>query len=577
MPMPHIRESAPRDTVQARLPDGRIFEAPPGTSVGAILDAARRPGERPMAAILNGHLEELGLRLRYDSDVVPVDLRDADGVRIYRRSVILLLVTAAAELFPDAEILVEHMAASSAALFCSVLGRTPLSQADLERVATRMRQLVDQGAPITRVEVPIGEAMAFFEARGDHDKVRLLAHRADGTVALYELAGRRDYLQGYLVPSAACLTQFALHAYPPGFMLQFPHTGSPDQLEPIQPYPKLFQVFEEYGDWLSHLGVRSVGALNDAIERGRMPEISLVSEALQSARIARIADEILSARDRVRLVAIAGPSSSGKTTFSKRLAVMLMASGLRPFPVALDDYFLERDQTPRDEHGNYDYESIRALDLPLFNEHLRRLIDGDEVTLSRYNFKTGRRELGETVRLGPSDLLLIEGIHGLNPELVTGLGPDQVYRVYVSALTQLNLDRHNRVSTTDCRLIRRLVRDAATRGYDAAATLERWPSVHAGEKLFIFPFQERADAMFNSALPHELAVLRRFAEPLLLQVRGERVLEHLEARRLLSFLQWFRPAPLDFVPTNSILREFAGGSVLETFTFVVKHGATGRF
>lgn len=565
--MPHIHESAPRETVQSRLPDGRIFEAPLDTSIGDILDAARRPGERPMAALVNGHLEELGYALRYDSDVVPVDLRDADGVRIYRRSVILLLVTASAELFPDAAILVEHMAASSAALFCSIVGRDPFSQTDLDRIAARMRQLVDARAPITRLEVPIAEAMAMFEARRETDKVRLLAHRANGTVALYELAGRRDYLQGYLVPSTGCLKQFALHAYPPGFMLQFAHTDTPDQLETIPPYPKLFQVFEDYGDWLQHLGVRSVGPLNDAIERGRLPEISLVTEALQSARISRIADAILAARDRVRLVAIAGPSSSGKTTFSKRLAVMLIANGLRPFPLALDDYFLERNNTPRDEQGRYDYESLRALDLPLFNEHLRRLIDGDEVTLPHYNFKTGRRETGETVRFGPRDLLLIEGIHGLNPELVTGLGADEVFRVYVSALTQLNLDRHNRVSTTDCRLIRRIVRDAATRGYDATATLERWPSVQAGEKQHIFPFQERADAMFNSAFAHELAVLRPFAEPLLLQVRSERVRERLEARRLLSFLQWFRPAPVDLVPTNSILREFVGGSVLDTFTF----------
>ncbi len=347
-------------------------------------------------------------------------------------------------------------------------------------------------------------------------------------------------------------------------MLQFPHQSSPSEMGCVAPYPRLFSVFEEAGGWLDRLGIRSVGALNDAVVSGRLPEISLVAEALQEARIARIASDIAAERDRIRIVLIAGPSSSGKTTFSKRLAVQLLANGVRPFPLCLDDYFVEREKTPRDEQGRLDYESLGALDVALFNEQLLSLIAGEPTTTPRYNFMTGLREVGPTVTLGSDDIIIVEGIHGLNPALVPDLPADTVYRVYVSALTQLNLDRHNRVSTTDSRLIRRIVRDAASRGYTAAETLRRWDVVTRGERTWIFPYQEMSDAIFNSALVHELAILRPLAEPLLLQVRPGTP-EYLEANRLLSFLRWFRSAPPDSVPDNSILREFIGGSVLESF------------
>jgi uridine kinase len=347
-------------------------------------------------------------------------------------------------------------------------------------------------------------------------------------------------------------------------MAQFPHQQAPTLVTPTTPYPKLFAVFEQAGHWLDRLGIRDVGALNDSIVAGRLPEISLVAEALHEARLARIAEEITSSSRRIRVVLIAGPSSSGKTTFSKRLAVQLLASGLRPMPLGLDDYFVDRARTPRDANGEYDYESIRALDLGLFNANLRSLIDGRPTDLPRYNFLTGSREAGPTITLEHDHVIIVEGIHGLNPELVINIPQECVFRIYVSALTQLNLDRHNRVSTSDCRLIRRTVRDAATRGYDATATLRRWPAVVRGEKQHIFCFQENADAVFNSSLVYEMAVLRPFAEPLLLQVRPYTP-EYLEANRLLSFLQWFRPAQTNVVPENSILREFVGGSVLSQF------------
>jgi uridine kinase len=555
----------PRERVQTRLPDGRIFEAPPGTPLAEILRAANSAADSTVvAAVINRKLRELTTPLTADAEVAPVTLSDTDGARIYRRSLTFLLVTAAAEVFPDAEIFVEHSATTAGAYFCEIRGRAPFTQAELQKIEARMREIVERDEPFVKTQVPVQEAMALFRDRGEDDKVRLLAHRQKFMLVLYSLRGYQDYFQGYMVPSTGYLRTFALHAFPPGFMLQFPHQSRPAELSPITPYPKLFEVFEEAGHWLERLGIRSVGALNDAIAAGRLPEISLVAEALHESRLARIAADIAAERERVKIVLVAGPSASGKTTFSKRLAIQLLAHGLRPFPLALDDYFVDRERTPRDEHGQLDYETIRALDLELFNGNLRDLIAGRTAPLPHYNFISGRSEPGPAITLGPDHIVIVEGIHGLNPELVAGLPPERVYRVYASALTQLNLDRHNRVSTTDSRLIRRIVRDAATRGYNATDTLRRWESVKQGEKQHIFPFQENSDAIFNSALVHEIAVLRPLAEPLLLQVRPDTP-EFLEANRLLSFLQWFRPAPPDHIPSNSILREFIGGSILENF------------
>jgi uridine kinase len=563
-----IRPAAPRQTVHARLSDGRIFEAPPGTAVGEILKVAEAHGERrgreAVAAVVDGRLRELTTTLTSDVDVSPVTLGDTDGSRIYRRSLTLALVTAAAELFPDAAVHIEHSAPTLGAYYCRVRGRAPFAEDELEAIESRMRGIADADLPIHKTKVPLAQASAIFEARGETDKVRLLAHRRQDSLVLYELCGRQDYFQGYMLPSTGRLRQFRLCRHGDGFVLQYPHTSAPDALAKFESYPKLFQTFAQAGAWLDTLGIRGTGALNDAIERGRLVEVSLVAEALHEAHISRIAADIVARGDAIRVILIAGPSSSGKTTFSKRLAVQLLASGKRPYPVALDDYFLDRDKTPVDEHGERDFESLHALDVPLINEQLLRLMRGENVELPHYSFLTGTRKAGPSVQLGPHDLVIVEGIHGLNPELVPSLPPDAVYRIYVSAITQLNLDRHNRVSISDTRLIRRIVRDASSRGYSATETLRRWDSVQRGERAHIFPFTENSDAIFNSSLVHELAVLRAQADPLLLQVRPD-VPEYREANRLLSFLQWFRPAGDTAIPDNSILREFIGGSLLENF------------
>jgi uridine kinase len=397
--------------------------------------------------------------------------------------------------------------------------------------------------------------------------VRLLAFRQKDYLTVYELRGVYDYFYGHMVPSTGYLRLFALHPYPPGFILRFPRRSDPSVLPPFRDSPKLAAVFQEYGEWMRFLGIEDLADLNRANEAGRMREIILVSETLHAQRLAEIAREIAGRRETVRLVLIAGPTSAGKTTFSKRLGVQLLANGLRPLPLSLDDYFIPRDQTPLDEDGQPNYEALEALDRELLGEQLLALLEGREVTLPRYNFLSGERERGPTLSLQPGQVLLIEGLHGLNPELLPRIPPECIYRVYVSALSQLNLDQHNRIPTTDTRLLRRIVRDARARGYTARETIACWERVRRGEERYIFPYQENADAMFNSALAYELAVLKPLAEPLLRQIEPG-TLEWVEARRLLAFLEWIRPCSPYLVPDNSILREFIGGSILEEFRFL---------
>ncbi len=562
-----ITEAEPRQDVQVTFPDGRTFSGPVGTTAETFINTAYPNPKVPfILAMVDKSLRELTYPVRRDCTLEPIDLSQSDGIRVYHRALTFLMVAAAQRIFPGVEIYVDH-SLPFGGYFCEVRKRDPFTEDELKTLCAEMRRMVDADYPIVRENVPVEEALNTYHEHGEWDKVALFNHRdrkKKNYLQLYNLNGYRDYFHGYMVPSTGYLKYFQLLSWGNGFILQFPRRHQPTTLQPPSRDPKLIRVFREYGQWLRLLHVENVAELNEMIATDRLRQIILVSEALHEHRIADIAHQIWERRDQIRLVLIAGPSSSGKTTFSKRLAVQLLAHGIRPYALELDNYFVNRELTPRDEHGNYDFESLGALDVPLFNQHLKSLMNGEVTHLPKFNFYTGQREEGETVQLSRDQVMIAEGIHGLNPKLVPEVDPESTFRIYVSALTQLNLDRHNRVPTTDTRLCRRIVRDARTRGYSAQETLGRWNSVRKGEKEHIFPYQENADVMFNSALVYELAVLKPFVEPLLRQVEPDSR-QWVEAKRLLSFLQWFLPADLAHVPENSLLREFVGGLSLETF------------
>ena len=554
---------SPRSSVEIHLTDGRVLSGPRGAKVGEFLQTLELESQ-VVAAIVNGDLRELTYPINIESRVIPITMSDPDGARIYRRSLTFLLEMAFNDLFPNAVLYVDHSVASGG-FYCQVTGRAPLFEPEIDALRDHMQELVKSDLPFERREVPIQEAIEYFHSRGYEDKVRLLSYRRKNYLTLYRLGERMDYHHGYMVPSTGYLKWFDLEFTEGGFTLRYPRRHKPNELLPMPEYPRLLGTFLQYGDWLAKLGIENVGALNNAIQGGRSDQVVLVSEAFHENNLARIANQVVNQLSRSRIILIAGPSSAGKTTTSRRLTVQLLALGVSPFPLELDNYFLDRDKTPLGEDGKPDFESIDALDLPLLADQLQRLIKGEEVQLPRYNFKTGLREDGELIRLRDGQPIILEGIHGMDPRLIPANLTGEAFRIYVSALTQLNLDRHNRVSTTDTRLIRRIVRDARERGYTAAQTISRWESVRRGEKRHIFPFQENANVMFNSALAYELAALKPFAEPLLRQV-PHGTPEYIEAKRLLAFLEWFLPLDISLVPGTSIMREFLGGSILKNFT-----------
>lgn len=554
----------PRSTVEIHLPDGRVVRGPRGAEIIEFLKPLESPKSPPIVgAIINEELRELTYKIKMDSRARAVTMGEADGMRIYRRSLTFLLDIAFNSLYPNVPLTIDH-SVSSGGYYCHIHGRSSLSEDELADIEKLMRDLVKADLPFSRKEVPIQEAIEYFKSTGADDKVRLLAHRKKNYVTLYKLNDHFDYHHGYMLPSTAYLRWFALVPTGKGFTLRFPRRHKPTELSPLPEYSTLLKTFGIYRDWLTRLGISSVGALNDAIVESRIREIILISEALHEQRVAEIAAKIANLIDTIKVVLIAGPSSSGKTTFSKRLSVQLLARGISPFTLEMDNYFVDREKTPKDENGDLDYESITALNRQRLSEDIHRLNAGEAVQLPHFNFYTGESGTGERVQLKSGEILIIEGIHGLNPEIISGFTQKQILRIYASALTQLNLDRHNRVSTTDTRLIRRIVRDARERGYNAQETINRWESVKRGEKRYIFPYQENADVMFNSALVYELAVLKPLAEPLLRQVPYGTP-ERIEAKRLLAFLTWFLPLETDIIPDNSILREFVGDSILKGF------------
>jgi uridine kinase len=562
---PIFEETQSHHTIEIHLPDNRVFCGPRGSSVEEFLRALPEWDNPPiMGAVVNNELRELTFPIMMEARVQPVTMADADGARIYRRSLIFMMEVAFDDLFTPAVLAVDH-SVSSGGYFCQVSGRPALSQDELDRLKIHMRELVDQNIPLERSIVPLAEAVELFAARKMTEKVRLLKFRQKDSLVLYAIGDHRDYHHGYMVPSTGYLRYFDLRLQDSdGFVLQYPRRHSPKNLLPMPDYPKLLISFRQYSGWLEHMGVENVGALDEVITTGRIREVILVAEALHEQQVAEIASMVVERSKSARIVLIAGPSSSGKTTTSKRLAVQLLAQGISPFPMEMDNYFVERDLTPRDKNGQFDFECLEALDTALLSDHLKRLIAGEEVQLPKFNFKAGRSHPGEIVRLAKDQLIILEGIHGMNPRLLPDFSADETFRIYVSCLTQLNLDRHNRISTTDSRLLRRIVRDARERGYSAQNTISRWESVRRGEKLHIFPYQENADILFNSALVYELSALKPLVEPLLRQVPFGTP-EYIEAKRLLAFLDWFLPIDLDLVPDNSILREFIGGSILNEF------------
>lgn len=560
----------PRSIVEIELPDKRTISGPRCAPVGDFLKLVQSENLPPIVgAIVNGELRELTFPIKMDSRVAPVTMGDADGMRIYRRSLTFLLETAFEQVFPNAGLIVDHSVASGG-YYCHVTGRKPLNEEDLAKLEAGMHALVEADKPFLRKEIPLAEAIEIFRKDGALDKVRLLMYRKKDYLTVYQLDAHRDYHHGYMVPSSRYLRWFGLMITGSGFTLRFPRRHAPTTLLPPPEYPKLLNTFLQYGEWLNRLGIDNVGALNEAIQGNRSREVILVTEALHEQRVNEVAAQIAARSKDIRVIMIAGPSSSGKTTFSKRLSIQLLARGLSPFPLELDSYFVDREQTPRDENGDYDFESVKALDRQRLSEDLSRLIAGEQVTLPHYDFLTGRSTKGDTIKLSPEDIIILEGIHGLNPELLPGFPAEQTFRIFASALTQLNLDHLNRVSTTDTRLIRRIVRDARERGYSATATIQRWESVRRGEKRYIFPYQENADVMFNSALVYELSALKPLAEPLLRQVQFGQP-EYVEAKRLLAFLEWFLPLESDLIPDNSIIREFIGGSILREFKLWHNH------
>ena len=554
----------PRDIVEIYLPDGRTYQ---GKRYTPIIDFMKALPEwhdpQIVGAVMDGELRELTYPVKKDTIVKPINISDSDGSKIYRRSLVFLLQASFEDVFPEMELSVDY-SVPNGGYFCRVIDHFPLSIVEVEKLEKQMRLLVKQDLPIKREIVNLEEARTYFASKNYTDKLQLLKYRKKPDLVLYQLEDHRDYHHGYMVPSTGFLTVFDLVPVEDGFILQYPRRKTPDMLKPMPQYTKLREVFHQYGDWLESLGIGSVGSLNDAVLAHGIHEIILVSEALHEQKISEIATQIANDGNKKRLVLIAGPSSSGKTTFSKRLAIQLLTHGIQPFALEMDNYFVDRENTPKDENGSLNFESFDAINRTALEQDLLGLMRGEEVQLPKFNFHEGRSEPGEVVALCKEQIVIMEGIHGLNTALLTNFPEQYIFRIYISCLTQLNLDRFNRISTTDTRMLRRIVRDSWARGFSAQRTISLWESVRRGERENIFPYQENANAIFNSALVYELAAMKPFAEPLLRQIPFGTD-EYREAKRLLAFMNWFIDIDQDLIPDNSILREFIGGSILSEF------------
>lgn len=531
-------------------------------NVGSILSEVFSASELkmdhgPVCARVNNKVQGMHYRLYNDKDVEFLDMRSGSGSRTYTRTLFFICCKAINDLYGNVEVRID-IPVSKGYYVHVKLGRD-ITADDVARIRCRMQEIIDADTPIRRRMVTAEEAIRLFSEKGDMSKVKLLKGQGKLYTVYYQIDDFIDYFYGALLTSTSEVYLFDLVAYSDGMLLRVPSREDPGQLCPMPRQQKMFDVFKEHHEWQNIIGLRTVGDLNDAVDKGFATDIINVNEALQEKKIARIADQI-AARHDVKLVLLAGPSSSGKTTTCKRLSIQLLTCGLKPLQISLDDYFIDRDKTPLDANGEYDYESIHALNIALINEQFNALFKGEEIELPRYNFQTGKSEKsGKRLKLGPNDIVVVEGIHALNPELTAQIPEQQKFRVYVSALTTILLDEHNYIPTTDNRLLRRIIRDYKYRGVSAQESIHRWPSVRAGEERWIFPYQENADAMFNSAMLYELAVIKQQAEPLLEQV-PENCEEYAEAHRLLKFLRYFHAISYRQLAPTSLLREFLGGS-----------------
>lgn len=534
-------------------------DVPIGSSLLDIYTALGAPLRyRPMNAQVNNKTESLNFRCWQPKDIEFIDYTQLSGLRTYVRSLCHIFSKAVYDIWPTATLNLEHPV--SKGYYCVIHNGKNIDLETIERIKKRMWELIDADLPFLHKSVRTVDAAVLFRERGMNDKARLIETAGLPYTSYYELKGYINFFYGCLTPSTGYIQLFDLEPYMDGVLLRIPKQTDPMELQPVIKQDKMFEAYKEHLTLQRTVGLDNVGDLNLAIEKGRSQDIILVSEAMQEKQVAKIAEKIADGyKEGIRIVLISGPSSSGKTTFCKRLQVQLTTNLLHPVGISLDDYFLNREDTPKDEHGEYDFESLYALDLPYFNKDLKKLLSGEEIDLPTFNFETGQRVFkGKKLKLRENSILVIEGIHALNPELTEFIDDKYKYRVYVSVLTSISLDNHNWIPTTDNRLLRRIIRDYRFRGYSAEDTINRWPSVRRGEDKWIFPYQENADAMFNSAMLYELAALRKFAEPILAQV-PESSKANAEAYRLLRFLRYFNYIPTEELPGTSLLREFLGG------------------
>lgn len=540
----------------------KVLKVNVGSTLSEVFSASElKMDHGPVCARVNNKVQGMHYRLYNDKDVEFLDMRSGSGSRTYTRTLFFICCKAINDLYGNVEVRIDIPVSKGYYVHVN-LGRD-ITADDVARIRCRMQEIIDADTPIRRRMVTAEEAIRLFSEKGDMSKVKLLKGQGKLYTVYYQIDDFIDYFYGALLTSTSEVYLFDLVAYSDGMLLRVPSREDPGQLCPMPRQQKMFDVFKEHHEWQNIIGLRTVGDLNDAVDKGFATDIINVNEALQEKKIARIADQI-AARHDVKLVLLAGPSSSGKTTTCKRLSIQLLTCGLKPLQISLDDYFIDRDKTPLDANGEYDYESIHALNIDLINEQFNALFKGEEIELPRYNFQAGKSEKsGKRLKLGPNDIVVVEGIHALNPELTAQIPEQQKFRVYVSALTTILLDEHNYIPTTDNRLLRRIIRDYKYRGCSAEDTIRRWPSVRAGENKWIFPYQENADVMFNTAMIYELAVIKKQADPVLEAV-PENCDEYAEAYRLKKFLGYFHAVDYDKLPPTSLLREFLGGS---TFTY----------